>query len=168
MDEQADVKRARLLNAALHDISRLLDATAGLFRVAYLSNGVHLARAQHGDGRVASGAVHVDVRWLGEVLNDINNLAACVAANDYVEARRQGSDLAHGIASLGGQRRDDFFEFSHSWENARHFVGSVSQQWDSEVIPVLGTFVSVLDALVQRFAALDELYQPAGRGGAAS
>lgn len=168
MNDQADVKRARLLNAALHDISRLLDATAGLFRVAYLSNGVQAARAQHGGARVSSSAVHVDVRWLGEVLNDVNNLAACVAANDYVEARRQGSELAHGIASLGGHRTDDFFEATHSWENARHFVGSVSHQWDCEVIPVLGTFVSVLDALVQKFAALDELYQPASRGGPAS
>ena len=171
MNDHADVKRARLLNAALHDLSRLLEAVAGLYRVAYLHNAVHLARPQAvgaGDDWVSSGAVHVDVRWLSEVVDDVNNIAACLAANNYSEARRQGSDLAHGIASLAGHRRDGFFESGHSWENARHFVHSVSQQWDSEVIPALGAFVGVLDALVQKFAALDELCQPAGRSGSAT
>jgi len=168
MNDHDDVKRARLLNEALHDISRLLDGIACLYRVAYRYNGMHLGPQIGGYAPISSDAIHVDVRWLGELVADINGIAACVGSNNYVEARRQGSDLAHGIASLGGHRHDAVYESGHSWENARHFVRSVSLHWGSEVIPLITTFVAVLDVLVQKFAALDDLYQPASRSGPAA
>jgi len=163
-----DMSKAALLNAALLDMGQLVDVVGGLYRTTHLYNAMSCSPRSAGDASnlTSSDAIHVDVRWLSEVLNDVNTIGACLAANDYAEARHQADALARGIAGLTGRRTEDdeIFPGPHSWENARYCIGNMLETLSGVVTSHLCSAVEVLRELTLKIVELDSLYAEAAAG----
>lgn len=146
-----DKSKALLWTSAMHDVSRLVAQVARFYEHCALFHG---REAEVGD-------VHVDVRWLAEVMNDAASLAGALASNDFGSACLETEDLLKGFTSLveGSPRFDaEMWGGRHSWENARCSVLAMSQRWDSAVQGYVVQTVHALKTLHGKLVSLDQVY----------
>lgn len=148
----AEKSRVLLWTSAMHDVARL---------IAQLARFYEQCAMYHGRDCDDAGEIHVDVRWLAELMNDASSLTAHLASNNFGGACLEVEDLKKGFMSLiEGQPRFDaeLWGSRHSWENPRCAVESMTRRWDGVVQSHIAQTTQALEALHGKLYSLDQIY----------